>query len=166
MVNGEGKRVWRYTRKEISLNTRVFLWQLSHHAFGFDNSEIIEHWDLTYWENEARRNPMMDTGYGCSYWTLQFGDLGSDNQNSFPVSWFWPHLGSADAQAPDSPCRRGLLTQLCCAALLLPDGTRPHTAPPPHSHLFLLNSPHSQNSSALWKLLPPNNLIKETSGNL
>lgn len=78
-----------------------------------------------------------DTGYGCGNWTLQFSGLISDNQNNFPVTWFWPHLGSADAWAPDSACRRGPLTQLCCAALPLcsaqlmgPVPTQPHDPTP------------------------------------
>lgn len=137
MMNEKGKQVWRYPRKETSLNNRVFLWQFRHHAFGFDNSEITEHWDPSYWENKARRNPVMDTGYGCSNWALQFGDLGSDNQNSFPVSWFWPHLGSADAQAQTVPAEGD--SWASCAVLLScslmgPVLTQPHHPTPISSY--------------------------------
>lgn len=72
-----------------------------------------------------------------------------------------PHKGNLD------------LTLTCCSPPasqheagvgLLQHPSLPHTHF--NSHLFWLNSPDNQNSSALWKLLPPNNLIKETSGNL
>lgn len=142
MVNGRGKQAWRYTRKKISKQQGFLLVQVA------VQSSCTRFWQQ--WNFRALRPDLLgkqskkesrwytqDTGYGCGTWTLQFSGLISDNQNDFPVTWFWPHLGSADAWAPDSACRRGPLTQLCCAALLLrsaqlmgPVLTQPHDPTP------------------------------------
>lgn len=92
----------------------------------------------------------------------------SDVYHSFPAMVFLPHLVSKPCRVPaegESWFSSDVLLSSCfptcswCQLVFI-------RALQFHLHLFWLNSPDRQSSSALWKLLPPNNLIKEPSGNL
>lgn len=168
MVNGRGKQAWRYSRREISLNNRVFLL-----------AQVEVQSSCTwFWQQQnfraLRRVLLGKQSKESSSDAHRIQDMAAETELYNLLAWaLITKTGSLShrcdliwaVQMPRQSLQEGTPHP---APLLLPSVplVGPVLTPQPHSHLLCLNSPHSQNSSALWKLLPPSNLIKETSGNL